>query len=114
LHFAGGVSVVGALGGCDALAETGGGFVSAAQFGEGLRGHLVGRDVVGIVVDEGGELGEGCVGVALADVLHGEAVTGEGVGGVDCDDFSEGGYLVHELMVASGGLCDSAWWGWAI
>jgi hypothetical protein len=36
-------------------------------------------------------------------VLHGEAVAGEGVGGVCGEDFVEGGDLVHELMVRCGG-----------
>ena len=67
-----------------------------------MGGHLVGGDVVGVVVDEGGEFGEGEVGVALGVVFHGEAVAGEGVGGVGGEDFGEGGDLVHELMVASG------------
>ena len=102
LHFAGGVGVVGAVGGGEAFFEAGDGFFGAAEFGEGLRGHLVGGDVVGVVLDEGGELGEGEVGVALAEVFHGEAVTGEGVGGVELQDFVEGGDLVHELMVRCG------------
>jgi hypothetical protein len=34
-------------------------------------------------------------------VLHREAVTGEGVGGVGGENFGEGGNLVHDLMVAS-------------
>jgi hypothetical protein len=48
------------------------------------------------VVDEGGELGEGEVSVALSVVLHREAVAGEGVGGVGGEDFGEGCDLVHE------------------
>ncbi len=67
-----------------------------------MSGHLVGGDVVGVVLDEGGEFGEGEIGVALGGVLHGEAVAGEGVGGVGGEDFGEGGDLVHELMVTSG------------
>jgi len=51
------------------------------------------------VVDEGGEFGEGEVGVALGAVLHSQAVAGEGVGGVGGEDFGEGGDLVHDLMV---------------
>jgi hypothetical protein len=101
-HFCNGVLVSGAVGGGDAVVETVEGFVGAAKSGEGLRGHLVGGDIVGVVLDEGGELGEGGVGVALADVLHREAVTGEGVGGVHGEDFGEGGDLVHELMVRFG------------
>jgi hypothetical protein len=110
-HFGEGVLVVGAVGGRDAVVEAVEGFVGAAEFGEGLGGHLVGGDVVGTVLDEGGELGEGDVGVAPADLLHGEAIAGEGVGGVGCEDFGEGGDLgvgVHELMVRFGG------WGWQV
>jgi hypothetical protein len=35
-------------------------------------------------------------------VFHGEAVAGEGVGGVGGEDFGEGGDLVHVLMVRCG------------
>jgi hypothetical protein len=41
-------------------------------------------------------------------VLHGEAVAGEGVGGVGCEDLCEGGDLVHRLMVRCFG------WGWQV
>ncbi len=60
------------------------------------------------MVDERGEFGEGEVCVALSVVLHGETVAGEGVGGVELQDFVEGGDLVHELMVRCGG------WGWQV
>jgi hypothetical protein len=103
LHLAGGVGVVGAVSGGDTLIEAGDGLFSAALFGEGLRGHLVGGDVGGVVLDEGGELGEGDVGFALAEMFHGEAVAGEGVGGVELKDFVEGRDLIHELMVRFGG-----------
>ena len=48
---------------------------------------------------QAGELGEGGVGVALRRVLHGEAVAGEGVGGIELEDFVERGELVHRLIV---------------
>ena len=108
LHFAGCVGVVGAVGGGDAFVEAGDGFFGAALFGEGLGGHLVGGDVGGVVLDEGGELGEGDGGVALTEVFHGETVAREGVGWVELKDFVEGGDLVHELMVRVGG------WGWQV
>jgi hypothetical protein len=60
------------------------------------------------VLDEGGELGEGEVGVALGAVLHSQAVAGEGVVGVGGEDFGEGGDLVHDLMVRCCG------WGWQV
>jgi hypothetical protein len=41
-------------------------------------------------------------------VLHGQAVAGEGVGGVGGKDFGEGGDLVHDLMVRCCG------WGWQV
>ena len=66
LHLAGGVRVFRALGGGDSFVEAGDGLLSAAQFGEGLGGHLVGGDVGGVVLDEGGEFGECGGGVAEA------------------------------------------------
>jgi hypothetical protein len=86
-HLGEGVLVIGAISGGYAFVEAGQGLLGATLFDEGLGGHLVGGDVVGIVVDEGGEFGEGEVGVALGVVLHGEAVAGEGVGGVELEDF---------------------------
>jgi hypothetical protein len=38
-------------------------------------------------------------------VFHGEAVAGEGVGGVGGEDFGECGDLVHNLMVRCYGCC---------
>jgi len=90
-HFGEGVLVAGALGGGDAGMELFERGFGATQGDEGLRGHLVGGNVVGIVLNTGGELGEGSVRVALGDVLHGEAVAGEGVGGIELEDFVEGG-----------------------
>ncbi len=82
-HLGEGVLVAGAVGGGDALVEAVEGFGDVVEFGEGLRGHLVGGDVVGVVGDAGGELGEGGFGVVLGEVFHGEAVAGEGVVGVE-------------------------------
>jgi hypothetical protein len=96
------VGVSGALGCVETLFQAGDGFVGAAVPGEGLGGHLIGGNVVGVVVDKSGELGESKVGVALCVVLHGEAVAGKGVGWVGDEDFGEGGDLVHELMVRCG------------
>ena len=82
LHFAGGVVVAGACRGCEAFVEASDRFFVAVELGEGLRGHLVGGDVVGIVLDEEVEFVERFGGVVFGGVGHGEAVTGEGVGGV--------------------------------
>jgi len=90
-HLGEGVLIASAVGGGDAGVEAGQGFLGAAEGDEGLRGHLVGGNVVGIVLDAGGELAEGGVGMALGDVLHGEAVAGEGVGGIELEDFVERG-----------------------
>ena len=87
--------VVGAVGGRDAFVEAGEGFFGAAKFDEGLGGHLVGGDVVGVVLDADAELGEGDFGVVLAEVFHGEAVAGEGVDGIEEEDFIECGDFVH-------------------
>ena len=100
--------VVGAVGRCDAKVKTIEGLLRAAELGEGLGGHLVGGNVVGVVLDERGEFCEGGVGLALADVLHGKPVAGEGVGGVELEDFGECGDLVHALMVRCG------IWGWQV
>jgi hypothetical protein len=90
-HLGEGVLVAGAVGGGDAevkLVERGCGLVERDH---GLRGHLVGGDVVGVASDAGGELGEGGFGVGLGDVLHGEAVAGECVVGIELKDFVERG-----------------------
>jgi hypothetical protein len=99
VHFGEGVLVARAIGGGDAGVEAGEGVGGTVEFGEELGGHLVGGDVVGGVGDEGVELDEGGVGVGLGE-LHGEAVAGEGVGGVEVEDFSELGDLVHAAMIA--------------
>jgi len=101
-HFGEGVLVAGAIGGGDAGVQEFERLAGAAERGQGLRGHLVGGDVVVIVLDAGGELGEGGVGMALGDVLHGQAVAGECVGGIELQDFVERGELVHELILVAG------------
>jgi hypothetical protein len=98
------VAVAGAGGGGEALVKDGDGLFGAVLFGKGLGGHLVRGDVVGVEFDEAGKLGEGGVGVGLRQVLHGETVTGEGVGGVKGEDFREGGEFVHEGIVAQSDL----------
>ena len=101
-HLGEGVLVAGAVGGGDASVEAVEGLGGAIELGEGLGGHLVGGDVVGVVLDQRFELCEGLIRVALAEVLHGEAVAGEGVGGVGSKDFVEGGEFgvgVHELIL---------------
>ena len=99
-QFREGVLVVGSVGGGDAFVDAGEGGFGAACLEEGLGGHLIGGDVVGVVGDEGVEFGESCFDVGVGDVFHGEAVASEGVGGVELKDFVEGCYLAHALMVA--------------
>ena len=101
VHFREGVLVVGAIGGGDAGVQLSEGLFGTAESDEGLRGHLVGGDVVGVVLDAGGELGEAGGWIALGDVLHGEAVAGEGVGGIELEDFVERGELVHTWIVVA-------------
>ena len=93
---------MGAVGGGEAFVQAGEGFVDAVEGDEGLRGHLVGGDVVRVAGDAGGEFREGGMGVAEGDVLHGETVAGEGVGGVELEDFCEGCELVHGVILAAG------------
>src|SRR5271156_5173152 len=71
LHLARGGGVAGALGCGGAFFQACDGFVGAAKFSEGLGRHVVGRDVIGVVVDECSEFGESETGVALAALLHG-------------------------------------------
>jgi hypothetical protein len=92
--------VSGALGGGEAGVEAGDCLGCAAEFGKGLRRHLIGGDVIGVVLDESCKLGEGGVGVALREVFHGEAVAREGVGGVELEDVVERGELVHRGILA--------------
>jgi hypothetical protein len=98
-HFGEGVLVGGAVGGGDAIVQAGERFVGAVERNQGLRGHLIGGDVVGIAVDAGSELGERGFGIAEGDMLHGETIAGEGVVGVEGEDFIEGGEFVHGLIV---------------
>ena len=97
VHFGEGVLVVGAVGGGDAGVETGEGGLGVAGGGEGLGGHLVGGDVVGVVVEDAGELGETFRGAVLGDELHGQAVAGEGVGWVGLEDLGEDCDFVHDF-----------------
>lgn len=90
-HFGEGVLVVSTIRYGDARVQALKGFVDAAERNEGLRGHLVGGYVVGIVRDAGCELGESCLGLPLSDVFHGEAIAGEGVCGVKLKNFVERG-----------------------
>jgi hypothetical protein len=101
LHFRDGVGVANASGGGDAGVEAGDGLVVVALFGECLGRHLVGGDVIGVVLDAEIEGFEGSVGVVLAEILHRDAITGEGVGGVEGEDFVEGGDLVHLLILVA-------------
>ena len=57
-------------------------------------------------MDQGGELGQGEVGIAVGVVFDGESVTCKGVGGVGGENFGEGGDLVHDLMVR---CCGCGW-----
>jgi hypothetical protein len=98
-HFGQRVLVVGAVGGADAGVQVFESFVDAAQLGEGLRSHLVGGNVVWIAIDAGGKLGQCGFAVVLRQMLHGKAVTCEGVGWIDLEDFVEGGDLVHTAIL---------------
>ena len=57
----------------------------AAQFFERLTTVDVASGVVGVVVEEGGELFHRCFQLARIDILHCEAVTAKGVRGVLLD-----------------------------
>jgi len=108
LHFACSVRVASPRGDREAFFEAGDGLIAAAKFSQSLSGHLIGRDVVGVFLDESSELGEAAAGIALAQVFHGEAVAGERIVGVALEDFGECCDLVHGLMVRSAGC------GWQV
>jgi hypothetical protein len=95
------VVVAGTTGGGEARFDAVEGFLGAAEFRQRLRRHLEGGHIVGIVLDAGGEGGEGGFGIALGEVLHGEAVAGEGVGRIELQDFVERGELVHTWIVVA-------------
>ena len=103
MHFGEGVGVVGAMGSGDAGVESVDSLGGAAEFGQGLGGHLVSRHIVGVVLDAEGEGLEGGFSVVLAEVLHGDAVAREGVGGVEGKNFVESGDLIHEFDVRPDG-----------
>lgn len=86
-------------GGGETGVEASASIFSAGELEQELRGHLVGGDVVGRVLEDGVVLGERLIRVAFGGVGHGEAVTGEGVGGILLEDLGEGSDLVHGLMV---------------
>ena len=99
LHFGGSVGVARPLGCGETGVEAGAGFVDAGDFDQRLRGHLIGGDVVGVVVDEGAEFSECSGGIALRGVLHRETVTREGVAWVELEDLVECGDLVHTAIL---------------
>ncbi len=90
-HLGEGVLVAGAVGGGDAFVEASDCSPRVIVRRHGLGGHLVGGDVVGVVGDAPVELGEGFGDSLLRDEFHGEAVAGEGVGGVCGEDLGEEG-----------------------
>jgi len=47
------------------------GLGGAGFVGEELAVHQVGGDVIGVVIEEGAEMGVGCGGVAAVHALHG-------------------------------------------
>jgi hypothetical protein len=101
-HLGEGMLVAGTVGGGNALVEAGEGLIGTVEFGKRLGGHLVGGDVIRVDADERGELLESPFRVALADMLHGEAVAGESVVRVELKNFVECGDLVHTVWCGVG------------
>jgi len=81
-HFGAGVLVAFFCGGGYAGGEDLLGFGETGFAGEELAVHEIGRDVIGVTLEEGAEMGVGGCGVAAIHALHGEAVAGEGVVGL--------------------------------
>lgn len=102
-HFGAGVLVAGLGGGGNSGGENRLGFAGARFAGEKLSVHEIGRDVGGIAVKEGPEMGVRCSGVAVVHAFHRKAVTGEGVVGFLSDELFEqlpAGFLLvgHKLF----------------
>jgi hypothetical protein len=76
------VAVAFFCGGGDAGGEDLFGFGGAGFTGQELTVHQIGGDVIGVVLEEGAEMGVGGGGIAAVHALHGEAVAGEGVVGL--------------------------------
>ncbi len=70
-------------------------FFLAAELGQRLRRHLVRRNVVGIMPNEGGKLRQRRVGLPLAAKFHSKAIAGERIGGVELQYFVECCDLIH-------------------
>ncbi len=82
LEFGTGVAVAGAGGDFDAALVKGSRFIELAERFVGAAAVEVGGGVVGVVLEESVELADGGFALAGVEVGHGEAVTGEGIGGV--------------------------------
>ena len=63
--------------------------------------HVEAGDVGGVVGEELVELSEGGIALAEAVEFDGEAVAGEGVGGILFEDGGEGGYFVHGARITA-------------
>ena len=103
MEFALAVWIVDALGGFDAVLDDLSGFVDSVGLGEGLALLEVGVDVIGIDVEGAVEPGEALGVVVLFEVFQGDAVGGEGVGGVgfeEPDELLEAiGHMDHDIAI---------------
>ena len=99
LHLRRGVRVAGALGRGETSLQAFDRLFVAVDLCQRLGRHLVGRHVVRVVGGGCGELPQRGVGIAVAQVGHGQAVAGETVGRIVLQNFREHGDLVHAIIV---------------
>ena len=69
------------------------------RLGKSLGRHLISRNIIRAVLNERGEFSKRGINIALADMLHREAIARKGVCGVKLQNFEESGSLVHNGMV---------------
>jgi len=86
--------------GCgDAVVEAVACFFNSPKLGQSLGGHLVGGNVVVVVLDEGVELSECGIGAAFRLMSHRQSVAGKCVGGVLLKHLGEECDAIHMSMV---------------
>src|SRR5579871_506638 len=88
-HLSQGVLVARTVSRRDATVQALESLFSAPRLGKSLGRHLIGRNIIRAVFNERGEFNESGINIALADVLHGEAIARKGVRRVKLQNFEE-------------------------
>src|SRR5580704_951471 len=72
---------------------------SSPRLGKSLGRHLISRNIIRTVLNKRGKFNQRSINIALADMLHREAIARKGVCRVKLQNFEESGGLVHKGMV---------------